>query len=332
MHRPISTTYVHTHARTDSRLRRAAHSALTQALTAPAASATRQSSHTQSHTHSSCCRHGHAGLWALVPIQGLHWEPQTHTRTHTCTREPCCREKSRQWSLTSGQDTLPWPGTGPGQPRVATSSLLRGGKHFLSLYSSFSLLFPLQITLIPLFLYLRFLRWTACNKQLGNVLRQHPVMGPIPSGNVFPPLPRSTRCFGAPVHWLWWALELSLPWGSCRDQGRGLGLSDRVTGVPLHSAVPLRSFVCVCVHVCMHVKREACFVSKSLSCNTPGSSRSRVLFVFPHLLQFIWAPLGTFTEELFITEPVITALLLCLFSGKDMGLKTVTCVPQRFSQ
>ena len=82
----------------------------------------------------------------------------------------------------------------------------------------------------------------------------------------------------------------------------------------------------------VHVhKREECFVGRSLSCNVPGSSRSRVLFGFPYLLQFLWAVLGMSVDELFITQPVVTALLVCLFSNRDMGLKTVTHVPEFFT-
>lgn len=88
-HAHLYTRYVHT----QSRPHRSTHSALTQTQIAPMASPACQHSHVHLYTRSSCCHHGHTDLRALVPLQGLHVEPQTHTHAHAHTRQSCCQER-----------------------------------------------------------------------------------------------------------------------------------------------------------------------------------------------------------------------------------------------
>lgn len=97
-------------------------------------------------------------------------------------------------------------------------------------------------------------------------------------------------------------------------QGRGLCLSDRVSGATPPSAVPLCSFMCVCGH--MH-KREEYFVGRSPSCDVPGGSWSRVLFEFSHLLQFFWAPLCSLIPACL---SCMTLLPTCTFSPPSFHL------------
>lgn len=141
-HRHLYTAYMHTHGQ----LHRLTHSELIQTLKAPMASSTHQDSHMHSYICFSCCHDGH-GPQSPSPLPGA---APIAPDMHTCTLLP---GKSWQQSLMRRQDRLLWPSTGHGQLRVATSSLLRENKLFLSLYFSFSpslfLLKPPWYTFFP---------------------------------------------------------------------------------------------------------------------------------------------------------------------------------------
>lgn len=173
--------------------------------------------------------------------------PDTHTRTRT-HKTVLLPGESWQWSLVRRQDRLPWPGTGHGQPRVAISPLLRGGKPFSSHYSSISHACSSSNHLDTFFSSTKLAR----NKQLGNALTIHLVMGPKPLDNALLPLPRCTRCFGAPVHSSWQAVELSLPWDSLGGTRAGACVS--LTGLlrfphpasRLRAPSRVRAYGCAC--------------------------------------------------------------------------------------
>lgn len=130
------------------------------------------------------------------------------------------------------------------------------------------MLLSLQTTLVPPFPHLWFRHLTGHNKQSGNTLTLHFVIGPKPLGNALPSLLGSTRCFGAPVHSLWWALGLSLPWDGLGGPGQGLvSLWQGYWGLLPTQHRPSVVLLCVCVHACVWTcLREECGQIPLLRC------------------------------------------------------------------